>query len=400
MKLLEAYSNSCSVDIKNKPFIYCKYFPLPSNVKKYITIQTKSGMSAKDYDLFQEVIYILKPILDKEGIFILHIGQDSTPISGVVNLNNQTSLGQSCFLIRNSLLHISVDSWSVHYACAAETPCVSLYGPTSVENHSPYHFNPDKTIFIESHRNGNKPSFQREENPKTINFIKPESIAMESCKLLNLKYDYPFTSLYIGKHYHNKTVESCLDSVIDIRALNIPNIICRFDYNDNLGVLIEQTRVSKTSIITDKPIPFNILKQFRNNIIELIYEIKKDSNPKFCAELHELKIPFRLYTKMSKEDLDKIKFDYIDYSVIYPVDHIRPDILNNKDLTDLYIKGGKFIVSKNGIFNSYWAYKNNLPIPSFEAEPQKIIDKNLEYLWTDVDYSAFFEKKLDSENNQ
>lgn len=367
-----------------------KYFPL--NIDKYITIQNKSGMSAKDYQYFQEVLDILKPYLDKENIKVIHLGQDSTPLNNSLNLNGQTSIGQAYYLLKKSLCHISVDSWMAHAACAENVPCVAVYGSTTVANHAPYHFDPAKSIFLESHRNGNKASFAREENPRTVDLILPELVAQSVCKLLNIEFTYPFKTLLIGKSYHSKIVESSCTGLVDIRKLNLPNIIIRLDYNFDLNIAAQQANLGKISIVTDKPIPADFLQQVKPQIVELIYEIKEDNSPEFCQQLQDFKIPYRLFTKLPLEKLNPLKLDYIDFPIITHVVNKCPEVLKDKNLEKLYIKGGKFIIDAKGLFNSYWSYKNSIPITDFQAGPQDILDLNISDLWEDLDYLYFLEK--------
>jgi hypothetical protein len=391
MRLLESYSRSCSVPINHKPRLYAKYFPLPE-IDKYITIQSKSGMPAKDYSYFQEVLDILRPFLDKENIKVIHLGQDSAPLNNTINLNNQTSIGQAYYLLKKSLCHISVDSWMSHAACAENVPCVALYGSTTVANHSPYHFDPAKSIFLESHRNGNKASFAREENPKTVDMILPEEIARAACKLLNIEFTYPFKTVAIGRSYQNKVIESSCNAVVDVKKLGVPNIIVRLDYNFDLNIAAQQASLGKISIVTDKVIPIDFLKQIKPQLVEFIYEIKEDNNPEFCQQLQDLKISYRLFSKLPIEKLNPLKLNYIDFPIINHLINKPPEILKDKILEKLYIKGGKFIIDSKGVFNSYWAYKNSIPIPDFNAGPQDILDVNTQDLWEDFDYLMFLEK--------
>lgn len=395
MKLLESYSRSTSVDLKHKPYLYEKYFPFPSDVTKYITLQNSSGMPAKNYSYYQEVVDILFPILEENKIKIVLLGdKDSGQLSKVLDFRGHTNIGQAAYLIKRALLHIGNDSWMCHYAAAEEIPLVSLYGSTTIDNHSPYHINKDKAILLESNRNGNKASFQREENPKTIDLINPEDICKAICKLLNIKFDYLFKTLSLGKVYHSKIIESAMDSIVNINALGIPNIICRLDYSPilNIPILIEQMKLGKVSIVTDKILPLSLLQQFRGQIIDIIYEIKENHNPNFCKDLQQLKIPYRLFTKLSDEVLNPIKLNYLDYNIISRLEKKVPDILKNKDISKIYIRGAKFIIGAKGLFNSYWAYKNHTTIPNIDAPPQQLIDKNLDDLGIDADYLYFLEK--------
>ena len=71
MHILERYALSCGVKI-DKPQIYTKFYP--NNFGKYITLQASSGMEAKNYDLYQEVVEILSPYLSELGIQVVQIG--------------------------------------------------------------------------------------------------------------------------------------------------------------------------------------------------------------------------------------------------------------------------------------------------------------------------------------
>lgn len=351
-------------------------------------------MPAKDYSYFGEVIDLIRPVLERENIKILHLGQDSSPLNNVINLNNQTNLGQAAFLLKRSLLHLGVDSWMAHYCGAENIPLISLYGNTTVANHSPYLYNKDKTIFLESHRNGNKATFAREENPKTIDFINPEDVAKSVMKLLNLPFNYEYKTLWIGPAFTIRTIESVNDCVVDTNKLGVVNIIVRNDYNFNLNNLFGQLQVCKCCIITNKPIPIQPLQQLRQNVIEVIYEITKEHDIKFVKALSEAKIPFKLYTKLSEEELNPIKLDYLDYPLIYQKNLNPPEVLKDiKDYSNIYYRSSRFLVSSNGIYSSYWDYKNSRSLQGFNNIPLQLMDINLkEELWCDREYLYLMEK--------
>ena len=65
MHLLEQYALSCGVKI-DRPFVQCNYFPVPFD--DYIIIHPSSGMSAKNYDHYSEVVGLILPYLNKAGI--------------------------------------------------------------------------------------------------------------------------------------------------------------------------------------------------------------------------------------------------------------------------------------------------------------------------------------------
>lgn len=389
MKLIQAYSRSASVDIKHKPYLFQKFYPL-GDITKYITIQNSSGMPAKNYSWYQEVLDIMLPILNKNKIIVIQLGEKSAPqLNGVLDLRGMTNIGQSAYIIKNSLLHLGNDSWLGHYSCSVETPTILLFGSTTIENHSPYHYNSEKTIFIESHRNGNKATLSREENPKTIDLILPEEIIKSILKLLNLSFIYPYKTLYMGNSYSTKCIESACTDVIDVRQIGIGALIMRLDYkNFDLKVLISQLNICKCSIVTEQEIPDYILKQYQANIIEIIYSIKQNNNPDFIKKLIEFKIPFRLISDLSDNELSLVKLNYMDFGII-----IKKDISQPLDIKDnYYYKSSKITLSNGKIYQSKYDYLNSRPISSILSEPQKIIKNNLNELFAEKDFITIIEK--------
>lgn len=395
MKLLETYSRNTSVDIKHKPTLIEKFFPL-GDITKYITIQSRSGMPAKDYSWYQEIIELINPILEKEGIKIIHLGQDAQPLQKVVNLIGQTTLGQAAFLLKRSLLHFGADSWMAHFCGAEDVPLVTLFGNTTIANHSPYFFNKDKTAFLESHRNSQKATFAREENPKTIDFIYPEEAARAICQLLNLNFECKYKTLSIGPAYQSRVVESCNDFVVNIGQLGIPNIVVRNDYNYNLDNIIKQAQIGKIAIVTNKIIPIEILQQIRPNVLEVVYELTKEHDPSFPKALLDNKIPFRLYTYLNDEELNKIKFSYIDIpQIIFRKNTNPPDLLKDKqDLSKVYYKSSKFLLGRGKIYQSLFDYNCDRAISSFESVPLQVMDINLHELYNDKEHLYFLEKTV------
>ncbi len=371
-----------------------KYYPLPFD--NYIVIQPFSK-PAKNYDYIDEVISLIHPILEKNNIKIIQVGgKDERQLNFCYPTQGTTSFGQLEYLISKAKLVLTVDSISAHLAGHYNIPLVDIVSNNYSQCVSPYFGDKSKQIILEPDRTNKLPSFSLDEGPnKQVNEILSETIASSVCKLLNISFSYPFQTLSMGKLYHNKIIETCLDSVINLQSLNIPSIVCRLDYseNPNLAILIEQMKVGKVSILTNKPLPINLLQQFRPQIQEVIIEITESHNPLFCKELQDAKIPFRMYSRLSDEKLNPIKLDYLDFQpIITKISEELPDKVKNCNKDNLYIKGGKFLLSKNGIYNSYWAFKNNKPVPNFNSDPVKF-EGDIEDLKRDCDYNLFLTKE-------
>jgi ADP-heptose:LPS heptosyltransferase len=71
MHLIEQYALSCGVKI-DKPHIETCFYPIAEN--KYITLHASSGMQAKNYDYYNDVMEMILPHLNSQGIKVIQIG--------------------------------------------------------------------------------------------------------------------------------------------------------------------------------------------------------------------------------------------------------------------------------------------------------------------------------------
>ncbi len=186
MHLATLYSNSSNSKL-GRPFIKLDFFPAPA--EKYIILHSGGGndkFPAKIYDLWQNVVNLTKPFLELHKIEIVQLGlANEKPINGAINLLGKTTIHQSSFLIKNSILLIGNDSSLAHIAGALNVDVAILYGPTG-KPHEPF-WHTKNSEFIHSHRNGRIPSFSSTEQNKTVNLIKPEYIARTIGKLLGFE---------------------------------------------------------------------------------------------------------------------------------------------------------------------------------------------------------------------
>ena len=374
MKLLEVYANACSVEIQNKPTIYETYFPL--SIQKYITIQNTSGMPAKNYSYFRTVIDLLYPILDKENIKMVILGENSPPLNHTINLSNQTTIHQSYYILKKSLLHLGNDSWLLHAAGAENIPIVGLYGPTTIKNHAPYFSDEDKTVLLESDRGGMLPSYSPEETPRTIDFIKPEDIVRAVCKLLNLDFSFPYKTLHRGQKFNSGAVfETVPNQAIQLQSLGIDSILVRMDYFFNENALAQQLQLGNATIVTNKPINIEILKGFAPRIRELVYFIDENHNPEFAEEAKKLNINTLLISELDMEVLRPIKLYYMDLGIINHRPKMTKDSIDAiKGKDSLYYQSNKFTLSAGKIYMSKAAYLQDKPLNNFSFEFQPVID--------------------------
>jgi hypothetical protein len=366
--LIETYALYCGAKI-DKPYIFDKYYPLP--FEKYITLHTTTKDS-KTYDYWNDVVDILFPILEAAGIKIVQIGgKDDKPARNAHHLHGRTSLTQTAYLIKHSLLHLGVDSFPVHLASTYEdTKIVALYSNNYKEVVGPYWGKKENQILLEPKRAG-KPSFALSEFPKTINNIRPEEIARAVCKLLNLNYNWKFETIWVGQYYHNGMIEAVPNQVVDISSLNLDALIVRMDFEFCEGALFEQLKLCKCSIVTNKAIDLRILSQCKENIIEIVYVIENDNQPQFIRELQRLGIKFHLVTYLPDEDMNRYKLHFMEFGLLHHRKLSRPDLIKEAG-KQFYFKSSKFILSNQRTYPSRIAMIMGRDIPKMGPTIGKI----------------------------
>lgn len=394
MHIIESYATSCGLKI-DKPYATSKFFPL--NVDKYITFHPFSK-EAKNYDYWQEVVNLLLPIFAKEEIAILQIGgKDDRKVIGCGHLSGQTNIGQVTHLIENSMLHLGADSFPTHIASSFDKNIVALYSSNYLNCTKPYWGDPDKQILFEADRKGKKPSFSFNETTKVINNIPPEKIASAACKLLGLKFDYPYTTIYSSEIRNTRMMEAVPNFVVNISNLGVDSIIMRMDYEFNQDNLIKQLQVCPCSIVTNKPIDEKIMTSFRGNIKEMVYLIEEDNDPKFVDLIQRLNIPYMLMSYLPEATLAPIKMDYFDFNGVV---NSRPkrtaedfESLKGKEINKLFYKSCKTLLSKGKVFTCKQEYLNDKSVENFD-EVLPVTDS--EEFWRESEYFTFLEKNNDS----
>ena len=387
MHLLEQYSLACGVKIK-KPYIYEKFFPITAD--KYITFHPASKPS-KTYDYWQEVINLITPILDQNGIKILQLGQEKEKVySGVLSLVGFTNINQTAFILRDSLLHFGADSFPTHIASGYGKKIVALYSNNYINCVKPFFGDPKDHVLLEPVRN-NKPTFSFEENPKTINKIKPEIIANHILNSLNIPHNNSIQTLYFGTEYNNMRLEMVPNQLVNPKQFNSSNIVVRMDLEHNEKFLNEQLQICQCFIITDKTISSDLLIANKKNIGRVFYEIKEDNDIKFADFLAFNNIPYQLFTYLQGKPLENIKLKYIDQEIISEM----PTNLKQKTAieytSNCFYKSNKRLISNGKIYLSECSLKNGQEAKQL-AEP--VIDcpefwKEVENFWIfRVDKSA------------
>jgi hypothetical protein len=356
MHILEQYALNSGVKIK-QPFIYEKFFPLTFD--KYISFHPATKPS-KTYDLWQEVINLIFPYLEKNNIKIIQIGEkEDKSYSGAMNLLGLTNINQTAYILKNALLHVGADSFPTHVASYYDKKIVSLYSNNYISCVKPYFGNPQNQILLEPTRT-TKPCFSFHETPKTINKIKPEIIAKNILKLLDIENSINIDSIYFGMEYNQPKLELVPNMNIDPRQYNSTNIIVRMDLEFNEQILRNQLKICDCVIFTDKSIDKQLLIDNKSRIAKIIYEIKENNDIDFANFLQFNSIPYQLFTYLKGDSIEKIKLDYIDQEQIIEINADLKTKIKTENIYNLFYRSNKKILSNGKIFLSVSSYKKDI----------------------------------------
>jgi hypothetical protein len=413
-KLLETYSRATGLEISRNQFLLEKFYPLPSD-KKYITIHASSGMPGKNYGYWNEVLDLIFPILHSNNIDIYQIGgKEDPPLKHCTHLQGLTDLHQTNYILSRSILHLCNDTFSAHRAGALGIPLVELFGPTEVENHAPLIYN-TKSVFLKSHRFNKKPTFAAQENPATINLIKPETIVSSILQIFGVHQpNIGRESFLFGQGYQNTIVEIIPNFNFSPDSFKNVVLVLRLDYLDSFEGEIEKNIKDILSnrsciLVLNKIINPDFLKAFAKNIQTLNYEISESDDINYIKALTRLGIKVRFFTKMSdSEQLSKLRtkfFDlvwiekfsektkqnFLEESEKYTNSKLDKDLIFS-DTSVLWFRSNKFILSEGKIFLSKAHLDAKLPTNSFDNNIMNIIDHNS--FWKEMDHFYIFKQVI------
>lgn len=402
--LLESYSLQTGAKI-SKPFIIKNFYPVP---EKYVTIHNSSGMGAKNYDYFQDVIDEVIKSLNDAGIKVVQIGgAEDISLNHCIHMHGKTNYNQTAYIIENSLLHIGNDSFPVHLASASNKPIISLYSVTTPNIAGPcfnskeimdskvYCFSPDY--------NGKKPSFNPNENPKTINTINFENIIQAIEKVLNVSTGHNIKTLFKGDKYLVKVIEFIPDTFIrpDFAAnipINMRIDLCKEEVDENFIFGNLKNRKFNIFIKNSKKIKnINIISSLKENITNFFIDVTDEN-----IDIEYIKLltdngvkPSILYTGNNEEYFNKIKIELLNFNLNFvkytPQKAEIESIIKNKNIKDIILKTNRIVLSSGKIYLSIVSYLNDQNSNANFENLDKI--KNYKYLDKELEFCYIYLKE-------
>jgi len=411
-KLVSQYAKATGLTV-SKPNIKEQFYPIAFD--RYVTLQTGAGQDPKKYSYYQEVIALVKPILDANHIIILHLGgKDDPQVNGVHDLRGKTTFLQANYLIKRAVAHMGNDSWLMHCAGWHFKPLIGLFGSTHPDQHGPYWCDPANTVLLQSHRWGGKPTYSAGENPKSIDTIPPEQVANALLRLLGIKDQFAYQTRFIGLLYTATVIDLIPDSFPNAEFLPGAPLNVRMDYLHNEQVLADLLATGRrVNIFTKAPMDINLLNNHRGQVLSYNHELDAGTDEAklptlqyvdliravcphyafFTREQDAAKVSalrFRYFDHVTVEQVkDLTKEEYLGAAMAYlnwKGEEKRLDLGREVAQTGgvLRFKTNKFILAGGSAYLSYAHLAAKQPTQSLQANEGEVIDTP--DLWRDINH--------------
>lgn len=381
MNFVESLSNFSGLK-SLKPSIEKNFFPIVPN--NFITISSEDH-SSKQWDHFQEYIDLMIPILKKNNIGIIEIGNNKVSLNGVTSLKSVTNANHWAYIINKSMLHIGPENFLTQLASFLNRPFLSFFSNTSPDYSFPVWSKNANQIIIQANLKSKKPSYSGEEPIKTINTISAEEVAFKSLNVLGIKNDFDkYSILNIGSAYHQMLVEVVPNFIPadDFFPKSLINI--RMDYEFNESYLSNFASNRKITIVSDKKINIQLLNHIKPAIVSLYFKVDDEFDEDYLSALKSQGFSINLIAKKGI-DLPKTRLKFFDWEVQEENSILKKDLDNFDKICDTTrYKSSKNIFSKNGRFSSKCSYDQNIKF----HEDQIIIDE--ESFWEDSEYIKLY----------
>ena len=381
MNILEKYSVSCGVKI-SRPKVASSYFPLRD--ESYIIFDARSFYKTNTYDLFADVVAHLEGILQRNNIKIYSfLIDEKETLPGTQSFINLTKK-QEAYLIKHASLVVSCDNLSTYYASALDIPSIGLYSAYPAECKKPLWS--DNHSALESDWLGNLPAYGVEENPKAINFIKPEIIANTILKKLRLKDRILLETLYIGDHYPIKVVEVIPDFTVPSDFLQGKAINLRADYHFNEELIVHWLQGRAVNLLIEKPINVNLLKYFKKNIVQLTVNINDSFSEEYLLEVGTTAIPLEIFCE-DEAQLEDFRFKLFDFNIEKSIFKTKEDLDESSTKFNKNTKflSGKVLMSEGQRYSCLEAKKQKKVLT---GDPEVVYDT--QDFWKELDHYRLF----------
>lgn len=174
----------------------------------YMTFHPGSGKGqweARKYIDWKEILMNLKSLCP--NLRVVQVGGTDEPLfaESDLDLRGKTTPQQLASVIENSLLHLSIDTFTMHMAAAMNTPLVALFGSSHASSTGPWVKDKEKAKYIlleaEDRMGCNKACYkytcQKNKDTPCVNSISAEDVFTACFRMLSIPYAKPKAKLPI-----------------------------------------------------------------------------------------------------------------------------------------------------------------------------------------------------------
>jgi hypothetical protein len=345
--ILKEFAKHCGVKV-GKPILKDSFYPIL--YKDYITIDTSNCQGDSQYLYFKEYVEAFKA-LRKEDIKVINISGDYK-IENADDTIDQLTAKQCNYLIKNSKLHICVDSPTGHIASYYNIPTIVLFSHSHPKLSMPVWNTKNTECIIPDYKNGIPHYFPNQDN-SVINTIYPDRLIESTNKLVNFLSVSKFKTIYIGKHFKEKIANVIPNFHAKSALLNGNVVNLRYDKFKDFENLQKWLQSNLCGIVTDEEIDLRILNIFKHKIKMIVFEFdsKINCSEEYLNTLKKIGIKFKIYIKnVSDLDYRMAKNDLFDFD-IEKLD--EPSEFPFKFNSSLKFASNNVWISEGKIFKSY-----------------------------------------------
>jgi hypothetical protein len=345
MRLSDYYAQYSGVE-PEKPEFPSVWTARPDH--PYFTVCTGASTQSRIYSYWNKVISLLDLPLRAVQIGAV----EDYPIVGAIDYRGQLNLRQEGFLIDGAQFHIGNDHVFNNLAEMADVHSFSVHavlpGAAAAPRDHTYISAPTK-----------RPSYTDKELPKSIDLIKPETIA-NAILVKNGKEPLSIETVRIGPAFLDERIDLIPDFPIPPNTFSGRKIVCRFDICPNRDGLIHFLNCYGGPVFTYDPIDPQIMQNFKARIPHVVYYVDRNLNVDFVRYLAYSGIAYDLVSSKTGKELSDLKLELFDFNQIK-----SPKKHDISDLTeDMKFETNRVFFSRNQFYPSKYHWEKGQPIQS------------------------------------
>jgi hypothetical protein len=281
----------------------------------------------------------------------VQVGDTSDPfVPNSLDLRGKLSPRQLGYVVKNSLACITSHAFTSRLCRTYDVPLV-LLGCNFPRNNETNLIK--RCCYIEPDLGGKKWNYRDNDPDRTIDNIKPESVAQGVLNYLGIKKKLPETQ-FIGKYYGMEVFDFVPDAQFPNHLVG-KTITLRLDLFFNEKALMELSNVCKINIVTDRAVNFDGVNT--QNVIGITYFCKNVADTRFVADCVARGAKLNVICT-SDENISQIRFDLLGIAEVFRKKEDKS--LDKLDFCASMFRSSRLVFGRNKVYPSVYHYKNDI----------------------------------------